>query len=393
MRNMAQETFVDGMSRERNQYSAGVSLCRHAILTLAGAQLQVARFLRSYSQGMTPDGYFMDAWPSHDRITRMGQRVLEATHTGSLLDVGIRFTFDCWDYYRYTEDLAPLREPYPRLLRQVNYLRGKMNADGLLPVDQEAYGFPIVYVGFSRSFPNQRNRQCPFNLFWAASLSQAMAPMCRAFGDTKLADEIEQLGIRVLKATVARFWSREHGAFVDNLPWWREDGGVHFSEMTLGFSVEYDQCPGGAIGRSVELLATKPKNVGIDNSTGPVAWGWWALAKGERPDVVVKELREVYGTMPSVLQNNTIEEFYGGSKKPDTPNNWSYNCCAPIYVAVMSLAGIRLLEPAFKRYEIRPQLADLPDLALTVHTPHGPIRQGTARRPHAHPDLATRSRW
>jgi hypothetical protein len=86
----------------------------------------------------------------------------------------------------------------------------------------------------------------------------------------------------------------------------------------------------------------------------------------------VKELREVYGTMPSVLLNKTIQEFYKG-QKPDSRSNWSHECCAPIYVAVMSLAGIRLLEPAFNRYEIRPQLADLPDLALTVHTPHGPI--------------------
>ncbi len=373
MRNAAQETFVDGMARERNQYAGGPSQCRHAIHTLAGENRQVARFLRSFSQGNTAEGYFMDAWPSHDRITRLGQRVLEATHCGAILDPGVRFALDCWEYYLYTGDLAPLREPYPRLLRQVNYLRGKMNPDGLLPVDQDDYGFPIVYVGFSGNFPHQRDRQGPFNLFWAAMLSRAMAPMCRAFGDTKLATEIERLGERVLQATVARFWSREHGAFVDNLPWWREDGGVHFSEMTLGISVEYDQCPGGAIERSVELLATKPKTVGIDNSTEPVAWGWWALAKGGRPDVVVKELREVYGTMNSVRLNNSIEEFYGGSKKPDTPNNWSHICCAPIYVAVMSLAGIRLLEPAFKRYEIRPQLADLPDLALTVHTPHGPI--------------------
>jgi hypothetical protein len=159
---------------------------------------------------------------------------------------------------------------------------------------------------------------------------------------------------------------------VDNLPWWREDGDVHYNEMTLGISVEYDQCPGGAIERSVELLATKPKNVGIDQTTEPVAWGWWALAKGGRPDVVVKEFREVYGALPSVRLNNTIQERYKGGT-PDRGSNWSHACCAPLYVATMSLAGIRLLEPAFKRYEIRPQLADLPDLALTVHTPHGPI--------------------
>jgi alpha-L-rhamnosidase len=147
MRNTAQETFVDDMSRERNQYSGGISLSRHAIHTLAGENRQVARFLRSFSQGSTADGYFMDTWPSHDRIARLGQRVLEATHCGAILDMGVRFPFDCWDYYLYTGDLAPLREPYPRLLRQLNYLRGKMNADSLLPVDQEDYGFPIVYVG------------------------------------------------------------------------------------------------------------------------------------------------------------------------------------------------------------------------------------------------------
>jgi alpha-L-rhamnosidase len=373
MRNNAQEVIVSCMGRERDQYSGNVSLCRHAIHSLAGENRQVARFLRSYSQGSTAEGYFMDVWPSHDRLVRMGQRLLEATHCGAILDHGIRFTSDCWEYYLYTGDLKPLREPYPRLLRQVNYLREKMNADGVLPVDQDDYGFPIVYVGFSGSYPQQRNRQCCFNLIWAASLTRAMAPMCRAFGDAKLAGEIERLGARVLKATVARFWSREHGAFVDNLPWWREDGDVQFSEVTLAVSVEYDQCPAGAIERSVELLATRPKNVGIDQATEQAALVWWALAKGGRADVVMKGLREDFGTLPSVIQNNTIPEGYSGGKRTDSTAMWNWNCVAPIYVAVMSLAGIRLLEPAFKRYEIRPQLADLPDLALTVHTPHGPI--------------------
>ena len=45
----------------------------------------------------------------------------------------------------------------------------------------------------------------------------------------------------------------------------------------------------------------------------------------------------------------------------------------PIYIAAMSLAGIRPLAPGFARYEIRPQLADLPDLTLEVQTPRGPI--------------------
>ncbi len=372
LRNAAQETFVDGMSRERNQYSGGMSFCRFPIMMLGGETKQVARFLKSFSQGQTKEGYFMDNWPSMDRIARLSQRLLDAHHCGTSLDIGVRFTFDNWDYYKYTGDLEPLRDTYPRLLKQQDYLKSIMQPDGLLPVDPDILGFPIVYVGFIKSYPNNRDRQCAFNLFWASSLTQAMAPICRAFGDFKLADEFDRLGKQVLETTQKRFWSKEHEAFVDNLPWYQEDGGVHFSDMTLGLAVEYGLCPEGKIGKSIELIIAKPKNLGIDNSTEPVAWGWWALIKGGRADLVLKDFREWYETMPSIRQNNTIQEFYGG--KPDKEENWSHCCVAPLYVATMSLAGIQPIEPGYKQYEIRPQLADLPDLSLTVYTPKGEIK-------------------
>jgi alpha-L-rhamnosidase len=253
-----------------------------------------------------------------------------------------------------------------------NYFKSIMQPDGLLPVDPDILGFPIVFVGFIKSYPNNRDRQCAFNLFWAASLSQAMAPICRAFGDFKLADEFDLLGKQVLEATQKRFWSKEYGAFVDNLPWCKEDGGVHFSEITLGVSVEYGLCPEGAIGKSVELIIAKPKNLGIDDAPLDAAWGWWVLIKGGRADLVLKEFREWYEILPSIRQNNTIQEFYRA--KPDRGDNWSHAIVAPLYVATMSLAGIQPIEPGYKKYEIRPQLADLPDLSLTVHTPKGEIK-------------------
>jgi hypothetical protein len=50
----------------------------------------------------------------------------------------------------------------------------------------------------------------------------------------------------------------------------------------------------------------------------------------------------------------------------------------PLYVLFQDIAGIRPLTPGFEQIAIRPQLADLPDLDLTAHTPRGPI-QFTAR--------------
>jgi hypothetical protein len=46
---------------------------------------------------------------------------------------------------------------------------------------------------------------------------------------------------------------------------------------------------------------------------------------------------------------------------------------APLYITTMSLAGIQPLAPGFTRCEIRPQLADLALLELTVHTVQGAI--------------------
>ena len=370
LRNSAIETFVDGNGRERSQYSGDCAYQKHAVELLGGDSRQVARFLQTYSQGLTPDGYFLDCWPSVDRLDRWGQRQVEATHCGAILDHGVQFAFDCWQHYEYTGDLAPLNEPYPRLLRFSRYLREKIGDDGLLPVEQEAYGFPIVYIDFVKCYPKQRHRQCPFNLKTAAMFSQALSPMCRAFGDPQLASDLDQIGRQILDATVSRFWSAEHGAFVDNLPWMREEGGAHYSDITLGMSVMFDQCPGNAIQRSVELLAARPKELGIAYPTN-ACWRFWALGRGGRADAILKAFREVWATMDSVRLNNSISENYKCS--PDSMSQWSHAAVVPLYIAAMSLAGIRALAPGFARYEIRPQLADLPDLALDVQTPRGPI--------------------
>ena len=370
LRNSAIETFVDGNGRERSQYSSDCAYQQHAVHLLCGDSRQVARFLRTYSQGLTADGYFLDCWPSVDRLDRWGQRQVEATHCGPILDAGVQFAFDCWQHYGYTSDLAPLAEPYPRLLRFVRYLRERIRTDGLLSVEQEDYGFPLVYIDFAACYPKQRHRQCPFNLKTAAMFSHAIAPMCRAFGDEPLGKEIDEAGRRILDATVARFWSREHGVFIDNLPWAQEEGGVRYSDITLGMAVMFDQCPGRAIERSIAILASKPKNLGLGYPTN-ACWRWWALAEGGRTDAILKEFRETWAPLDSVRLNNTICEFFHA--KPDSMSQWSHAACGPLYIAAMSLAGIRPLAPGFSRYEIRPQLADLPDLALEVHTPRGPI--------------------
>ncbi len=101
-------------------------------------------------------------------------------------------------------------------------------------------------------------------------------------------------------------------------------------------------------------------------------WRLWALAKGGRADVIVKDLRERWATMESVRLNNTLQEDW--QAQADSGQQWSHCAIVPLYIAYHGLAGIRPLEPGFKRVEIRPQLADLEQLELTAHTVQGPLR-------------------
>jgi hypothetical protein len=121
LHNSAQDIIVDGMGRERQQYSGDCGHQLHAIYMTFGEQRQPARYIKTFSQGLTEDGYFLDSWPAYDRLARLFERQMQLTQWGPLLDHGVGFVFDNYYHWMYTGRLDDLRESYPRLLTFVNY--------------------------------------------------------------------------------------------------------------------------------------------------------------------------------------------------------------------------------------------------------------------------------
>ena len=80
--NSDQETCVDGMARERQQYSGDGGHQLLAIRCAFGEPRLSERFLRTFSEGQTPKGYFLDCWPAFDRLARLMQRQMDA-HPGA----------------------------------------------------------------------------------------------------------------------------------------------------------------------------------------------------------------------------------------------------------------------------------------------------------------------
>lgn len=365
--NCAQETLVDGMGRERQQYSGDVSHTLHAVRYAFGETRLPARFIHTFAGGLTRDGYFLDCWPAPDRLQRLAQRQIGTTPWGPLLDHGVGFGFDCWHHYWETGDLAAPGEAYPRLLRFAGYLEALREADGLLPV--EGLGAPTVWIDHD-AYRRQRHKQCAFNLYVAAMLGHALAPLAEALGERERAGLLRRLGAELLAAVTARFWDAGGGLFVANLPWATDEGEVRLCDRSLATAIRFGMCPGGETGRALRALVEQPPELGRSYPAN-AGWRFEALAALGRADVVVSELRERWATLPSVLLNNTLQEMW--EVRPDSTAQWSHCALAPLNALYMLVAGIRPLAPGFARCEIRPQLGDLAGLELTAYTPLGAV--------------------
>ena len=83
----------------------------------------------------------------------------------------------------------------------------------------------------------------------------------------------------------------------------------------------------------------------------------------------MRDFRQRWATMRSVIENNTIQEEWHA--QPDSTSQWSHCALSPIFVLMMDIAGIRPTAPGFARYQVRPQLGDLGRLELTAYAPTG----------------------
>jgi hypothetical protein len=363
--NSCQDTMVDGMGRERQQYSGDCGHQTHALYHGFGEQRLPKRYINTFSQGLTLEGYFLDSWPGYDRLARIMQRQLKLSKWGPILDHSIQFNFDCYNHYMYTNDLDALNEVYPRLLKFFVYLNSIVAKDQLLPV--EGLGVPMVWMDHD-AYTKQQHKQCSFNLYASAMAVHALAPLCKAFGDRVWEDKVVSFGKKLLTATQKKFWSNKHEIFVDNLPWIEQEKEIRLSDRTLANSLLFNQCPGQKVKQAIKALVDRPKEMGISYPAN-VAWRYWALAKSNKADVIIKELREEWAEMETVKKNNSLGENW--NPQPDSGDLWSHCPVVPLYIMYMGIIGIEGLEPGFTKFRMQPQLGDIEELTITSYAFRG----------------------
>ena len=363
--NAAADTILSG-ARGRPQAGGEAAHLLHATRLLCGDRQLARRFLLTSSMGQTPEGYFLDHWPAFDGLNRVAQRQVGATPFGPALDHGVTLVHSAWCHHLETGETDLPVALYPRFVRFFDYLLARRGGDGLLPV--EGWGTPVVWI--DKDFPRPRHKQCAFNLLTAAVLGSALAPLAALARDPAGQKRFAAASAALLAAAVRRFWSRERGLFVGNLPWEDEEGMARLDDRSLATALLFDQCPEGRVRETLATLAEPPASLGASCPAG-AHWRMQALARFGRIDAVLRELRQRWAVMPSIVYNNTTSEDW--AVRPDSPDQWSQCAAGPLFVLAMDIAGIRPAAPGFEKVQVRPQLGDLPGLEVTVHTPRGPV--------------------
>jgi alpha-L-rhamnosidase len=368
--NNSQDTIVDCMGRERQQYSGDIGHVVHMLHRAYNEVLLPSRFVNTFSQGITLDGYFMDSWPAYDRLNRISQRQLGLTPWGPLLDHGVGFNYDVWYHYLYSGNRDDIEEVFPRLVKFYNYLRKLTLKDGLLPV--ENIGTPAVWMD-TDSYKLQRHKQCAFNLYVAGMLKDAFSRVCMAFNENELAASAVEWSRAIVKAVRNKFWSSAHQMLIVNLPWIKKEKEPRTCERSIAHFILSGFATRNESSLLMKELLSNPARLG--KCYPPNAqWRYWALAANGEMNSILTEFRNRWINMPAVQQNNTLPETW--VTIPDEHAQYSHAAIAPIYVAYMSIAGIAALEPGYSKVRIRPLPGDLESFSISNFTPRGPIDLG-----------------
>jgi alpha-L-rhamnosidase len=367
--NSAQDIVVDGMARERQQYSGDGSHQLYPLYQAFGETRLPARFITTFSQGMTADGYFMDSWPAYDRFSRIPLRELSWGNWGPIVDHGVGFCMDTYNYYLYSGDIEPLKEAYPNIIRFFRFLQSMADqTDGLLRV--ENLGVPCVWMDHI-AYKQQKHKQLSFNLYVSAMTGTSLYSLCNLFGDVEMAKQAKDFSEKILSNCVAKFWSSEERAFIDNKPWMKEEKEARYSDRALATALLFHQCPGNDEKKSIEILKSFPPNMGVSYPCNAV-WRYWALAENGEMETLLSDLRNQWGKMPSVWENNTLQEDWNAMH--DSNSQWSHCAVAPIVLLYQGLAGAKPLTPGGRKYRIWPKACDISLIDIDIQTMAGAIR-------------------
>lgn len=354
--NSCQDIVVDGMGRERQQYSGDCGHQLHVARQAHNLNSISKRFLKTFAHGQTLSGVWFDSWPGYDRYARVGQRQIGATGWGPLVDHSIGFVCDHVHHWLQTGDRQPYEQNKAKILKFLGYLDTIRDDNGMLRV--QALGNEAVWIDHE-AYKTQEQKQLAFNLYEAymhclLAVIDGHEPRLDPQLDASVGRYTRDLKLVNNPLSKANFEIDDRAL-------------AHYIWLHANTDWKHEALA-GAIQSLVNQKCTQsyPANS---------VWRHWAYAQVGRVDLILDELKTKWRNMNSIGECNTLSEFW--TAKPNTNDLMSHCAVSPTIMMHQAVLGLGYFRDG--RLRLRPQLAYLPKFAIKSHTPKGIIEFGAER--------------
>ena len=306
-------------------------------------------------------------------------------HINTIMDYTFYWFKSILDYYQYTGDVDFVREMWPRMVTLMDYVEGRLNADGMAEGQADDWIF-VDWVDFPM---HKRGTLC----FEQILLMKAMETMavCADIvcGDIVCGDSVatysashkkyrilaEQLRNKIKQT----FWSYEQKAYLHAI----EEGQLNrqitkFPNMfAILYGLAYEE-------ERREIMQSVMLNPKIDPITTPYMrfYELETLCIDGLHTQVLQEMRDYWGGMLREGATSFWEKYvpsesgtqhlamYGRPYGKSLCHAWG---ASPVYLLGKYYLGVRPTKPGYEEFEVRPALGDLDWIEGDVPTPHGVI--------------------
>jgi alpha-L-rhamnosidase len=362
-----QGVIVDVANREVGAWSGDCEPAKMAIYYLAGTDSITATCLRNIAYSRALNGRLMGEWPSGVNGERFEAGIMSPP--GSFGTEFPHHVFQwisaIWRHFVFSGDLALLDELFEPALRYLEQWVTQFTDEGGVLV-RDRWDDMWDWVDWSGIVESM----APMNFFYYGALHD----LHRAAQALGREDARRALGRRLstLRAGLLdRFWSDEHGVFVDSFGTAGRGTAQPFaSEHTLSLALRYDLVPRDHVSGVLDLLTS-----GALPDASPLhkVQKYWALGEHGRADAILGEVREKWMAMRSIEATGTCQESWEFD-----PDGGTAHChaaaTAPVHVLMAYVLGVRPTRAGFEEFIVHPDPGDLAYARGVVPTPYGDIR-------------------
>ncbi len=357
----SQDTIFDNPFRERTQYSGDVEFNMTGIYYQFGEYKLARKSLIQLAQSQGPEGNFLTAWPSGDRISRIKEAYFGYVYwKPEIIEGSMYWLISLWKYYLFSGDIETLKELFPKALRlkeRYDETIGKGNV-----VFSKETWFSHFY-GDHYGFRSIGEKIMAGNFLFKGMIDN-LYTISKELGYNKKLVSLKSQSEKIKKILIDKYWSdNRKGFFLE-----KDNFGSNFNILANTYALLYECVPEG---NQIYVAKNIKKHITSDYPT-PILYGqiYLALSSYNDDGFIHKELKNKWARMPSIKETGTFSELWFSEL------DWAVRCqnvTCPNYILPGEILGVKPISGGFKKFLINPNTGFLSWAKGIVPTPMGDI--------------------